>query len=213
MRFSIALLTGAVSAVEFTGPHYGVNHGSGYGYGPHHGNHNSHAHGHNHKNPWYHTVVHHKHAESYELDPWADRNAADDERTGWYSPYQQFSPAQIQYTPTVTHATFARCVFSDDGVVLIGQLKGKAPVVKYDLINLSMTTAGSDLDGTYYQIAITEFGARDCAQQGEEFNPLNEVDKYGRENPYQDPQRGRLPPILNSGGVTSFISEYPENLL
>ena len=45
-------------------------HGSGYGFSGHVGNHNSHVHGHNHKNPWYHTVVHHKSANDYTLDPW-----------------------------------------------------------------------------------------------------------------------------------------------
>ena len=217
MLFSLALLAGAVSAAEYTGNHYGVNHGSGYGFGPHHGNHSSHAHGHNHKNPWYHTVVHHKSTQDYELDPWVRRNGADADRTGWYSPYQQFSPAQIQYVPTVTHATFARCAFSGGSIVLLGQLKGKAPVVKYDLTGLAGSqTAGTDLIGTYYQIAITEFGTTggSCTRVGEEYNPLKEVDKYGRENPFQDPMRGRLPPILNQGvGTTTFISEYPENLL
>ena len=75
MFFTLALLASAVSAYPSHLGHHNahglhVNHGSGYRYGPHTGNHNSHAHGHNHKNPWYHTVVHHKHAEDYELDPW-----------------------------------------------------------------------------------------------------------------------------------------------
>ena len=73
MFCTLALLATAASAAEFTGHHIG-HPGSGYGFGPHHGNHASHAHGHNHKNPWYHTVVHHKHAEDYELDPWSRRN-------------------------------------------------------------------------------------------------------------------------------------------
>ena len=187
MFFTLALLASAASAVEFTGSRYGVSHGSGYGFGPHHGNHNSHAHGHNHKNPWYHTVVHHKSAQDYELDPWVRRNGADTEREGWYSPYQQFSPAQIQYVPTVTHATFARCDFDGgSGFALIGQLKGKAPVVKFDLTGLGTTTASTDLDGSYYQAEVREFGDLECTEDGlgEEYNPLTEVDKYGRVNPF-----------------------------
>ena len=32
----------------------------------------------------------------------------------------------------------------------------------------------------------------DCAEGGDEFNPLHEVDSYGNANPYQDPTRGRF---------------------
>lgn len=49
-----------------------------------------HKHGELHKNPWKHTVVHHKTANDYHKDPWTDRNAIegkDPTRDGWYSPY------------------------------------------------------------------------------------------------------------------------------
>ena len=48
-------------------------------------------HGEYHKNPWQHTVVHHKTANDYHKDPWIERNAidgTDPTRDGWYSPYQ-----------------------------------------------------------------------------------------------------------------------------
>lgn len=105
--FNLALLAGASMAVEFNGhyPHQPVHHG-GYDFGSH----QSHVKVTNHQNPFRHIVEHHKYADSYELDPWERRNqGGDPDRSGWYSPYQQFSPAKIPYKPTVTHATFARC--------------------------------------------------------------------------------------------------------
>lgn len=33
----------------------------------------------------------------------------------------------------------------------------------------------------------------DCTLVGEEFNPLEEVDQFGRDNPFQDPNRGTMP--------------------
>ena len=45
------------------------------------------------------------------------------------------------------------------------------------------------------QILIKEYGVKDCTVTGEEFNPLQEVDKYGGVNPYQDPARGRVPTL------------------
>lgn len=35
-----------------------------------------------------------------------------------------------------------------------------------------------------------------CTLLGDEFNPLRETDKMGRANPYQDPNRGRIAPLL-----------------
>ena len=57
------------------------------------------------------------------------------------------------------------------------------------------TPAGVDL-----QLSINEYGrlmtegATMCSEEatGPEFNPLYEVDAYGRPNPYQDPTRGRF---------------------
>jgi len=90
--------------------------------------------------------VHHKSADDYHSDPWEQRGfrGGDAGRKDWYSPYQQFSPPQIAYVPTVSHATFARCYFDavnnksadfSTSEIRIGQLKGKAPVVKMDLID------------------------------------------------------------------------------
>lgn len=47
---------------------------------------------------------------------------------------------------------------------------------------------------------------------GEEYNPLNEVDKYGRNNPFQDFNRGRLERVkLDDEG--DFTTTSPMNLL
>ena len=43
---------------------------------------------------------------------------------------------------------------------------------------------------TIYKFTINTYG--ECDKVGAEFNPLNEVDKYGRSNPFQDPSRGRI---------------------
>ena len=139
----LALLAGATTAVDFTEhyPHQPVRHG-GYDFGSQ----KSHVKVTNHQNPFNHIIVHHKYADGYENDPWATRNlGGDPNRQGWYSPYQQFSPARIPYKPTVTHATFARCdlpmAFDREfGTAFIGQLKGKAPIVKYELDRLVSDT-------------------------------------------------------------------------
>ena len=128
--FNLALLAGATTAVEFTShhPYQPVSH-SGYDFGSL----NNHVKVQNYRNPFDHIIEHHTYADSYENDPWATRNEGGDVgRSGWYSPYQQFSPAKIPYKPTVTRATFARCEFEDIGTVLLGQLKGKSVIVKLD---------------------------------------------------------------------------------
>ena len=44
--------------------------------------------------------------------------------------------------------------------------------------------------------AVTLTTSRSCTLLGDEFNPLRETDKMGRANPYQDPNRGRIAPLL-----------------
>ena len=47
----------------------------------------------------------------------------------------------------------------------------------------------------------------ECTFIGDEFNPLQEVDKFGRKNPFQDPNRGTMPTFgtLNRG----LTGNYP----
>ena len=46
----------------------------------------------------------------------------------------------------------------------------------------------------------------ECTFIGDEFNPLQEVDKFGRKNPFQDPNRGTMPTFtsLNRGDTGDF---------
>lgn len=49
---------------------------------------------------------------------------------------------------------------------------------------------------TEYTITINTTGkigdGTTCDEVGEEYNPLAEIDKYGNQNPYQDPARGTI---------------------
>ena len=42
------------------------------------------------------------------------------------------------------------------------------------------------MKNSYYQAEVREFGDLECTEDGlgEEYNPLTEVDKYGRVNPF-----------------------------
>ena len=45
------------------------------------------------------------------------------------------------------------------------------------------------------------------AQIGEEFNPLKEVNKYGIENPFADPTRGRIADIVSEADGSVAITD------
>ena len=96
-KFALALL--AATAANASDPR-GFSYGSGHGSYPV-------KRGEYHKNPWQHTVVTHTTAMDYQRDPFETRDSASATRSGWYSPYQQFSPPQIPYKPSVSHAIFA----------------------------------------------------------------------------------------------------------
>ena len=52
----------------------------------------------------------------------------------------------------------------------------------------------------------TVTGANECSLDGDEFNPLQEVDEFGRKNPFQDPNRGTMPTFttLPRGSSNTF---------
>lgn len=52
-----------------------------------------------------------------------------------------------------------------------------------------------------------------CATTGEEYNPLKEVDKHGRANPYQDPYYGRLMDFNIAANADTFVQSSPTPLL
>lgn len=75
--------------------------------------------------------------------------------------------------------------------VQMAQAPGKAVATKI---------SGSGFtDSTPLRFVINEFGKIDCDATGDEFRPLQEKDKYNRNNPYQDPARGRLPSVTADG--------------
>ena len=68
--------------------------------------------------------------------------------------------------------------------------------------------SGLELD-TNYKLYIREFGniGDECANGGNEFNPLKEV-KLGVENPYADKTRGRINPFTSDDtGAASIMQK------
>ena len=138
-KFALALL--AATAANASDPR-GFSYGSGHGSYPV-------KRGEYHKNPWQHSVVTHTIAQDYQRDPFEVRDRASAARAGWYSPYQQYSPPQIRYKPSVSCAIFATCTFKDaldnfteNDNIVFAQLPGKAIVYKRNFCNF-----GADLDG------------------------------------------------------------------
>ena len=138
-KFALALL--AATAANASDPR-GFSYGSGHGSYPV-------KRGEYHKNPWQHTVVTHTTAMDYQRDPFETRDSASATRSGWYSPYQQYSPPQIRYKPSVSCAIFATCTFKDvlddetvaDNIVF-AQLPGKAIVYKRNFCNFGDSEDG-----------------------------------------------------------------------
>jgi hypothetical protein len=54
-------------------------------------------------------------------------------------------------------------------------------------------------------------GTNGCAEAGEEYNPLKELDKYNEPNPYQDPSRGTIADIVSDSTGASAV--LPTDLL
>ena len=116
--------------------------------------------------------------------------------TGWWSPYEQYSPPLIAYSPAYSKMPiFAICELKGEisGTINLMQKPGSPIMAKVVL-------SGGDADSDY-RIQIRKLGAMgdDCSQGGDEFNPLNEVDSYGNANPYQDPTRGRFELVKTDG--------------
>ena len=181
-KFALALL--AATAANASDPR-GFSYGSGHGSYPV-------KRGEYHRNPWQHTVVTHTTAMDYQRDPFETRDRASATRAGWYSPYQQYSPPQIRYKPAVSCAIFATCTFSDnlgtqdDGNdnIQFAQLPGKAIVYKRTFCNIADSDNITDPEEESVDVTLREYGYTDVENAGDEYNPLKEVDKYGRQNPY-----------------------------
>ena len=80
-------------------------------------------------------------------------------------------------------------------------MKGKSIVAKRNFCNSSRYNS---LDQISWLLIIKEYGKVEntatgfqCTFLGEDFNPLTEVDKFGKINPFQDPNRGTLPGFIS----------------
>ena len=64
---------------------------------------------------------------------------------------------------------------------------------------------------TTYAFRIREYGLKtnNCADQGDEYNPLLEKDALDRINPYQDTTRGRIENVVTNGtgAVTDSLDQ------
>lgn len=112
---------------------------------------------------------------------------------------------------THTEPVFASCTFDYDvnstsssrGVIELAQLPNQPIALSATLNNFA---SGFSTNGEI-SFKVMEYGStkvwdatnsvyQDCVTNpeilGDEFNPIKELDKYGRQNPYQDPTRGRI---------------------
>ena len=122
-------------------------------------------------------------------------------KVGWFNQYQQYSTPWREYVPHYNPSAIMTNCALDSGNVMIAQLTKQAPTVKAELIGLENNTA--------YKLFIREFGnlGNECADGGDEFNPLKEV-KMGVENPYADKTRGRIVGLATDGtGAASLMQK------
>jgi hypothetical protein len=82
-------------------------------------------------------------------------------------------------------------------------------------IQAKIDLTGLDTE-TEYRIVINELGVKgdQCSEVGHEYNPLKEIDAYGRPNPHQDPSRGTLDNVTSDadGNVNAKQSKVLQNL-
>jgi hypothetical protein len=71
---------------------------------------------------------------------------------------------------------------------------------------------------TTYRFQLGKFGditqsAAVCDSVGTEFRPLQETDKYGRPNAFQDPARGRIASVTLGAAATTVVDNIENNVL
>lgn len=125
--------------------------------------------------------------------------------TGWWSPYEQYSPPHIEYKA----AYFKKPIFAL--CELKGEVSGKVSLMQKpgSPVMAKVVLTGGEADSDY-RISIKMLGAMgdDCSQGSQEFNPLHEADAHGNPNPYQDPSRGRLELVkTDSDGAADVMQE------
>lgn len=124
----------------------------------------------------------------YNYDPWGNNTEEEKEdRSGWYSQWQQYSPPQIAYKPAFTKSTtYAECrIRGDEGetdfLFEFGQFSGKPASLR--------ANSDNDLAGQSFKLRITEYSAESndgeyCVDMGEEWRPLQEYDRWHQPNRY-----------------------------
>lgn len=94
------------------------------------------------------------------------------------------------------------------GSLQFAQRGGKATMVRINLDGTAVT-ANRDFAFLVHEFGLLREGANDCADLGDEFNPLLEKDKMNRFNPFQDPTRGRIGDITTdaNGAVSDLVQK------
>ena len=83
------------------------------------------------------------------------------------------------------------------------------------VLNKQATTGASN---TFEKAGIAEASTagasdkRECANMGNEWRPLGEKDKYGRINPFQDPQRGRIQMVTTTTSSSDSVGPTTGNI-
>ena len=83
------------------------------------------------------------------------------------------------------------------------------------VLNKQATTGAAN---TFEKAGIAEASTagatdkRECANMGNEWRPLGEKDKYGRINPFQDPQRGRIQIITTTTSGANSVGPTTGNI-
>ena len=111
------------------------------------------------------------------------------DKATWYGPTMQYSPPRIPYVPSQSKETqYAICKIEYSTVtwtIQLAQSPGKA---------IAMKTTTTDAPEATYKLTVGTYGVdlTDCSANLPEFWPLQELDRYGAPNQYQDPTRGRF---------------------
>jgi hypothetical protein len=153
------------------------------------------------------------------VDGVATNPAIPADKLTWYSPEMQYSPPRIPYAPSQSKDTqYAVCNISVPGQevsigitapaatwgIQLAQSPGKA---------IAMKLNASDVPVATYKLTVGTYGIEvsDCSKNLPEFWPLEEMDRYGVSNKYQDPTRGKFPEVVIA--ASSVVDEITTNIL
>ena len=202
----VAALCAAAALAGPTGHYNNNQHNHSYGY--QHGGHYPHAHQTSSSyDPWTGATSSTTSDKAKWFSPYQQYSSPKIKYTGGTSKETEF--AQCYATSVATALTTITTDYSPKYQFLFqfAQAPGKTTTMKWFADIIGVTTKS-------YQVALTEYGRvlnkptdttianvfsnagvsgnAECANMGNEWRPLGEKDKYGRINPFQDPQRGRI---------------------